>query len=80
MAEELGTKDVLEQVDTRLSNVEQDMREFRSEVNGRFDQANREMNDRFNRLEGKHDGTTRWLVGLVLLSWLSLVVSVWLKA
>ena len=37
MAETLGTKDVLEQVDARLGNVEQDIRELRSEMNSRFD-------------------------------------------
>lgn len=73
---ELGTKDVLEQVGTRLGNVEQDIRHLRSEMNGRF----QEVSGRFDRMEGKLDGTTRWLVGLILLSWLSLMVSIWLKA
>ena len=98
MPEELGTKDVLEQVDTRLGNVEKDICELRSEMNIRFEQVNRELrqevgglraemngrfsevNGRFDRLEGKLDSTTRWLVGLGLLSWLSLMVSIWLKS
>ena len=54
----------LEQVGTRLGNVEQDIRGLRAEMNG--------MNGRFER-------QTRWLVGLILLSWLSLMVSIWLK-
>ncbi len=73
---ELGTKDVLEQVDARLSNVEQDIRGLRTEMNARF----ADVTHRFDRLENKLDTTTRWLVGLVLLGWLSLMVSIWLKS
>ena len=43
MPEELGTRDVLEQVDIRLGNVEQDMRELRSEMNARFDRVYQEL-------------------------------------
>ena len=83
MPEELGTRDVLEQVDIRLGNVEQDLRQLRIEMNGRFVEMNGrfgEVNGRFDRLEGKLDTPTRWLVGLILLSWLSLMVSIWLKS
>lgn len=68
MPEELGTRDVLEQVDARLSNVEQDIRSLRGEING----LRSEINTRLGR-------QTRWLVGLILVSWLSLMVSIWLK-
>ena len=37
MAEELGTRDVLEQVDARLGNVEQDVRDLRSEMRSGFE-------------------------------------------
>ena len=37
---ELGTKDVLEQVDARLGNVEQDIRSLRTEMNDRFADVN----------------------------------------
>lgn len=43
MAETLGTKDVLEQVDARLGNVEQDIRELCSEMNSRFDRVYQEI-------------------------------------
>ena len=37
MQEELTTRDVFQQVDARLTWVEDDLRDFRKEVNGRFD-------------------------------------------
>ena len=80
MPEELGTKDVLEQVDTRLSNVEQDLRELRTEMNGRFDNIYQQMNSRFDRvfqemsgLRGEIENRFRavdqrfmWLYGLLV--------------
>ena len=43
---ELGTRDVLEQVDARLDNIEQDLRSLRTEMNSRF----QEMDARFERV------------------------------
>ena len=43
MAEELGTKDVLEQVDRRLVNMEHESRAMRSEMGDRFDRMHREI-------------------------------------
>ena len=56
MPEELGTKDVLEQVDTRLSNVEQDLRELRTEMNSRFDGIYQQMNSCFDRVYREMSG------------------------
>jgi hypothetical protein len=64
MAEELGTRDVLEQVDARMGNVEQDIRGLRSEVSG---------------LGLRLESQSRWLVGVILASWLTLMASIWLK-
>lgn len=36
MSEELGTKDVLDQVDTRLNNIEQEIRQLRIEMDSRI--------------------------------------------
>ena len=68
MAEELGPRDVLEQVDARLGNVERDVRDLRTEVRGGFE-----------RVDIRFESQTRWLVGLVLASWLTLMASIWLK-
>ena len=90
VAEELGTRDVLEQVDARLGNactergrgmigrvecVEQDMRGPRSVMNARFS----DMDTRFAELNIRFEQLTRWFVGLLLVSWLSLMASIWLK-
>ena len=79
MAEELTTRDVFQQVDARLTRVEDDLRALREEMNGRFDRLGSDTSDRFDQLERETHATFRWLVGVVLLSWLSLMVSIWLK-
>ena len=95
MPDELTTRDVFQQEDTRLSRVEEDLREFRTEVNARFDQINGrfdrayqeigglrgEMNGRLDRVDQRFT----WIYGLLvalLISVVGLVVSVaglWLK-
>ena len=42
VAEELGTKDVIEQVDTRLGTLEQDVRSLDSKVDARFERVDEE--------------------------------------
>ena len=86
MPEELTTRDVFQQVDVRLSRVEVDLRDFRMEVNGRFERVEddfsnlrKEVNGRLDRLQGEMHTTFRWMVGLMLVSWLSLMASIWLK-
>ena len=69
MAEELGTRDVLEQVDARVGNVERDVRDLRTEVKSGFE-----------RVDSRFESQTRWLVSLVLASWLTLMASIWLKS
>lgn len=51
MPDELGTKDVLDQVHVRLGNVEQDLRAFRTEMNDRFAELRTEMNAWFGGVD-----------------------------
>ncbi len=77
MAETPGTKDVLEQVDARLGNVEQDIRALRTEMNGRF----QEMNGRFDRVYQEIGGLRvelRWMYGLLVAVLLG-VAGLWFK-
>ena len=62
MSEELGTKDVLAQVNTCLGNVEQDIRELRTEMNARFDGLRSEMDVRFRAVDQRF----MWLYGLLV--------------
>lgn len=68
MAEVMGTRDVLEQIDARLTNVERDVRDLRTEIRLGFE-----------RVDARFESQTRWLVGLVLASWLMLMAFIWLK-
>ena len=71
MAEEIGTKDVLEQVNSRLGTLEQDFRSLHAKMDTRFDRMGTQLGT-----------TTRWLVGLVFTSWLTMMASmasIWLK-
>ena len=108
MAEELGTRDVLEQVDTRLTNIEQDLRAFRNDVRGEYAAVRSEMREGFaavrgdmnresaalrsetNALRGELNGFrtdtntrfekfTRWNIGFVFATWLTVMASIWLK-
>ena len=77
MAEALGTKDVLEQMDARLDNVEQDIRALRTEMNSRF----QEMNGRFDRVYQEISGLRvelRWMYGLLVAVLLG-VAGLWFK-
>jgi hypothetical protein len=89
MAEELGTRDVLEQVDARLQNTEQDMRETRSGMETRFNWVDAkfdQVDTRFDQVHQEISGLrwdmaaqARWLVGLFFAGWMSMVASIWLK-
>ena len=71
MAEEIGTTDILEQLNSRLGTLEQDLRSLDAKMDARFDRM------------GTQLGTpTRWLVGLVFTRWLTMMASmasIWLK-
>ena len=69
MPEELTTRDVFQQVDTRLTRVEDDLRQLRSDTNSGFAQ----LNLRFDQLQWR-------LVGLFVLTWVTVIGSIWLKA
>ena len=78
MAEELGTRDVLEQVDARLDNVERDIRELRSEMNNRFDRLRDEMKTEIGSLRAEMNGRFTWLYGLLVVVLLG-VAGLWFK-
>ena len=101
MPEELGTKDVLAQVDSRLGTVEQDVRMLRVEMNEGFQSLRRELNEGLaglrrevhgesdkvrgeassfrSEVNARFESQTRWLVGLIFASWITVIASIWLK-
>ncbi len=68
MSEDLTTRDVFQQVDSRLTRVEEDLRQLRADTNagfGRFDL-------RMDQLQWR-------MVGLFVVTWITVVGSIWLK-
>ena len=72
MPEELGTRDVLQQVDARLSNLVQNASQTRSEMNARFDRLG-------DTLRAEMAANSRWQIGLLVTVWLSLMATIWLR-
>jgi hypothetical protein len=74
MAEILATKDDLEQMDTRLGNVEQVIRDLRIEMRTEFRELRAEMNSRFSSVDQRF----MWLYGLLAALLLG-VAGLWFK-
>ncbi len=76
MSQDLTTRDIFQQFDTHLMRVEDDLRAFRTEVNARFDGVDSQfaqINARFDRQQWRG-------VGLFVLTWVTVVGSIWLKS
>ena len=107
-AVELTTRDVLLQVDRRLTLIEGDLRGLdekmdslddkldnkveglnakidtkidglRSETNARFDRVNTRIDEVYFKLDTKIDSKFHQLVGILLVTWISTMVTVLLK-
>ena len=112
MSEDLTTRDVFQQVDSRLTRVEDDLRHLRADMNAgfarldlRIDQFHQELTQRMDQWqqaltrrmdEGQRDLSQRmdegqrglsqrmdqlqWrMVGLFIVTWITVVGSIWLK-
>lgn len=75
MADEFGIRDVFEQVDTRLSNVEDDLRSLREEFRAEMGSMRLEMGS----VRSEVVSMGRWLVGLMFAGWITVIASIWLK-
>ena len=69
MSEDLSTRDVFHQIHTRLTRVEDDLRQMRSDMNAGFAQ-----------LAERIDHGQWRVVGLFVVTWVTVVGSVWLKS
>ena len=75
MPEEFTTRDVFQQVDARLTRVEDDLRHLRSDTNVGFSDVTgqiSQVNQRFDQLQWR-------LIGLFVLTWVTVISSAWLK-
>lgn len=72
---ELTTRDVLHQVDRRLSLIEEDLRSLDTKV----DRTRVELDAKIDRLDAKIGANLHWTVGLLLASWVTLMGAVLLK-
>ena len=75
MPEELGTRNVLQQVDARLGSLEQNASQTRAEIGS----LRSEMNARFDGLRSEVAVGGRWQIGLLVTVWLSLMATIWLR-
>jgi len=80
---------VLEQIDKRLNHIESDVaglraeiRELRGEMYKRFDDLRedvnsgfREMDERLNILDRRFDSFFKWIIGLILGMWTSIMMT-----
>ena len=87
---ELTTRDVFAQIDRRLTRLEDDLRELRryvedrfaaleAKLTGRLDSSEARTDTRFAALEAKVDRNFRWLLGITLAAWLSIMTTLLLK-
>jgi hypothetical protein len=52
-------------MDKRLNHIETELREFRKEVNERFESLRRELNTRFY-----------WLIGILMTMWVTIILAI----
>ena len=80
MSDDLTTRDVFQQVDSRLTRVEDDLRQLRVDTNAgfsrldlRIDQCQQGLTQRMDQLQWR-------MVGLFVVTWITVVGSIWLKS
>lgn len=72
---ELTTRDVLHQVDRRLTRIEDDLRSLETKVDHGFGRLDTKIDTGLARSDDKF----RWSYGLMFASWLSLMGAILLK-
>ena len=71
-ASELSTRDVLQQIDRRLSLIETDVRENNTKTEAKIDSVAAEMRREFN-------GKFNLITGLIITTWLSVMCTLFFK-
>ncbi len=60
------------QVDRRLDSLERRLESFERATDSRFNQ----IDSRFNQMESRFESRFNWLIGIVVTSWISTIVTV----
>ncbi|MCC7263127.1 MAG: hypothetical protein IT369_11470 [Candidatus Latescibacteria bacterium] len=76
---ELTTRDVLQQVDRRLSLIEEDLRALGAKLGTRIETLEAKVDTRIGALDAKIDTKFHLVVGLILASWFSTMGAFLLK-
>ena len=91
VSDDLTTRDVFQQVDSRLTRVEEDLRQLRADTNAgfarldlRIDQYHQGLTQRMDEgqrgLSQRMDQLQWRMVGLFVVTWITVVGSIWLKS
>ena len=76
---ELTTRDVLQQVDRRLSLIEEDLRSLDAKLDTRVEALDAKIDTKIGALDAKLDSKFHLVVGLILASWFSMMGAFLLK-
>ena len=76
---ELTTRDVLQQVDRRLSLIEEDLRALDAKLDTRIETLEAKVDTKIGALDAKIDTKFHLVVGLILASWFSMMGAFLLK-
>ena len=79
MSEDLTTRDVFQQVDSRLTRVEDDLRQLRTDTNAGFARLDLRIDQYHQGLTQRMDQLQWRIVGLFVVTWITVVGSIWLK-
>ena len=79
MSEDLTTRDVFQHADSRLTRVEEDLRQFRRDMNAGFDRLDLRIDQSQQGLTQRMDRQQWRMVGLFVAIWITVVGSIWLK-
>ena len=79
MSEDPTTRDVFQQVDSRFTSVEEDLRQLRTDMNAGFDRLDLRIDQSQQGLTQRMDRQQWRMVGLFVVTWITVAGSIWLK-
>jgi predicted nucleic acid-binding Zn-ribbon protein len=71
---------IVEQMDKRLNHIETELREFRGEVNERFEGLRKEIFGEISSLRRELNTGFYWLIGILITMWITITLTILFKA